>query len=126
MLAAMHKDGLITLPKPLRKHNRAGPITFGPDTGPPPEPSPGTLDEARPLHLCIVLGGTPQTRRWNEFIARYHDPGHKTLAGAQMRYIVHDRRGRPAGPARVLHRGAPRRHAAWPPSAHHYGHGCSG
>ena len=94
MLAAMHKDGLITLPKPLRKHNRAGPITFGPDTGPPPEPSPGTLDEARPLHLCIVLGGTPQTRRWNEFIARYHDPGHKTLAGAQMRYIVHDRRGR--------------------------------
>ena len=93
-MLAMHKDGLITLPKPLRKHNRAGPITFGPDTEPPTEPSPGTLDEVRPLHLCIVLGGTPQSKRWNEFIARYHYLGYKTLVGAQMRYTVHDRHGR--------------------------------
>ena len=63
-MLAMHKDGLITLPKPLRKPNRAGPITFGPDTEPLTEPSPRTLDEVRPLHLCIVLGGTPQSTRW--------------------------------------------------------------
>ena len=32
-------------------------------------------------------------KRWNEFIARYHYLGYKTLVGAQMRYAVHDRNG---------------------------------
>ena len=93
-MLAMHRDGLITLPKPLRKPNRAGPITFGPDTEPPTGPSPGTLDEVRPLHPCIVLGGMPRGKRWNEFIARYHYLGYKTLVGVRMRYTVHDRHGR--------------------------------
>ena len=93
-MLAMHKDGLITLPKPLHKHNRAGPITFGPDTEPPPEPSPETLDEVRPLHLMHRARGHAQSKRWNEFIARYHYLGYKTLVGAQMRYTVHDCHGR--------------------------------
>ena len=41
-----------------------------------------------PLH-----GGTPQSKQWNAFIARYHYLGYKTLVGAQMRYTVHDRHG---------------------------------
>ncbi len=32
---------------------------------------------------------------WNEFVARYHYLGYKTLVGAQMRYAVHDRDGWP-------------------------------
>ena len=32
---------------------------------------------------------------WNEFVARYHYLGYKTLVGAQMRYAVHDRNGWP-------------------------------
>ena len=47
-----------------------------------------------PIRLRTVLGGTPQSRQWNQFIARYHYLGYKTLVGAQMRYTVHDRHGR--------------------------------
>ena len=32
---------------------------------------------------------------WNEFVARYHYLGYKTLVGAQMRYALHDRNGWP-------------------------------
>ena len=38
---------------------------------------------------------TREGKRWNEFVARYHYLGYKTLVGAQMRYAVHDRNGRP-------------------------------
>ena len=69
-------------------------MIFGPDTDAPLEPPPETLDEVRPIRLQTVLGGTPQSQQWNAFIARYHYLGYKTLVGAQMRYIVHDRHGR--------------------------------
>ena len=42
-----------------------------------------------------VAEGTREGRLWNEFIARYHYLGYKTLVGAQMRYAVHDRNGWP-------------------------------
>ena len=68
-------------------------LTFGSDTDPPLEPPPRSLDEVRPIRLLTVLGGTPQRRQWNQYIARYYYPGYKTVVGAQMRYIVHDRPG---------------------------------
>ena len=89
----MHRAGLITLPPPKWGQNRAGPITFGPDTDAPLEPPPKTLDEVRPLSLRPVLGRTPQSKQWNAFIARYHYLGYTTLVGTQMRYTVHDRHG---------------------------------
>ena len=92
-MLAMHKDGLIDLPAPQRRQNRAGPITFGPDTDAPLDPSPRSLPEARPIRLRTVLGATPQSQQWNAFIARYHYLGYRTLVGAQMRYTVHDRHG---------------------------------
>ena len=93
-MLAMHKDGLIVLPPPKWGRNPAVPMTFGPDTDAPLEPPPETLDEVRPIRLRTVLGGTPQSKQWNAFIARYHYLGYKTLVGAQMRYTVHDRHGR--------------------------------
>ena len=39
--------------------------------------------------------GDRKGRLWNEFVARYHYLGYKTLVGAQMRYAVHDRDGWP-------------------------------
>ena len=93
-MLAMHKDGLIVLPPPKWGRNPAVPMIFGPDTDAPLEPPPETLDEVRPVRLQTVLGGTPQSQQWNAFIARYHYLGYKTLVGAQMRYIVHDRHGR--------------------------------
>ena len=41
------------------------------------------------------LSATREGKLWNEFIARYHYLGYKTLVGAQMRYAVHDRNGWP-------------------------------
>ena len=54
----------------------------------------------RPLHQFSTLNntvvrGTREGRLWNEFIARYHYLGYKTLVAAQMRYAVHDRDGWP-------------------------------
>ena len=94
-MLAMHKDGLITLPPPKWRQNRPGPIIFGPDAEPPPFPAPTTLDEVRPLDLRTVVRGSREGKLWNEFVARHHYLGYKTLVGAQMRYTVHDRDGRP-------------------------------
>ena len=94
-MLAMHRDGLVTLPAPTQRQSRPGPIAFGQDTEPPLFPAPTTLDEVRPLDLRPVLRGTREGRLWNEFVARYHYLGYKTLVGAQMRYAVHDRNGWP-------------------------------
>ena len=103
-MLAMHRDGLIALPAPQGRQNRPGPIVFGPDTEAPLFPAPTTLDEVRPLDLRPVVRGTRQSKLWNEFVARYHYLGYKTLVGAQMRYAVHDRDGWAARHARLLHR----------------------
>ena len=71
------------------------PVVFGPDTEPPLLPAPTTLDEVRPIDLRPVVRETREGRLWNEFVARYHYLGYKTLVGAQMRYAVHDRNGWP-------------------------------
>ena len=94
-MLAMHRDGVITLPPPRRRPRQPKPIVFGPDTEPPLFPAPTTLDEVRPLEVRIVVSGTREGKLWNEFIARYHYLGYKTLVGAQMRYAVHDRNGWP-------------------------------
>ena len=94
-MLAMHRDALITLPARQGRQNRPGPIVFGPHTEPPLFPAPTTLDEVRPLDLRPVVRGTREGKLWNEFIARYHYLGYKTLVGAQMRYAVHDRDGWP-------------------------------
>ena len=41
------------------------------------------------------MHSTRESRLWNEFVARYHYLGYKTLVGAQMGYAVHDRNGWP-------------------------------
>ncbi|MCY4384513.1 MAG: DUF4338 domain-containing protein [Nitrospinae bacterium] len=48
-----------------------------------------------PLGMRVVACGTREGRLWNEFVARYHYLDYKILVGAQMRYAVHDRDGRP-------------------------------
>ncbi|MYH50486.1 MAG: DUF4338 domain-containing protein [Gammaproteobacteria bacterium] len=94
-MLAMHRDGLIELPPPRWQRGRPKPIVFGPDTEPPLFTEATTLDEVRPLDFRTVVHSTPEGRLWNEFVARYHYLGYKTLVGAQMRYAVHDRDGRP-------------------------------
>ena len=90
-MLAMHRDGVIELPAPTRRKHRPRSIVFGPHTEPPLFPAPTTLDEVRPLDLRTVVRNTREGKLWNEFVARYHYLGYKTLVGAQMRYAVHDR-----------------------------------
>ena len=58
-------------------------------------PAPTTLDEVRPLEMLPVVRETRDGRLWNEFVARYHYLGYRTLVGAQMRYAVYHRNGWP-------------------------------
>ena len=94
-MLAMHRDAVIVLPPPKGRQGRPRPIVFGAHTEPPLFPAPTTLDEVRPLDLRPVVRSTLEGKLWNEFIARYHYLGYKTLVGAQMRYAVHDRDGWP-------------------------------
>ena len=91
-MLAMHRDSLITLPLPRWGRGRARPITFTQDTEPPLAPVPTTLDEVRPLSLQPVVGKTREGKRWNEFIARYHYLGYKTLVCCSARGLRADRR----------------------------------
>ena len=96
VLLKMHRDGRIVLPPPKQPQNRPRPILFTQGTEPPLFPPPTRLDEVRPLQLLPVTGAGPKpSARWNEFIARYHYLGYKTLVGAQMRYTVQDRNAAP-------------------------------
>ncbi len=94
-MLAMHKDGLIVLPPPKWPRPPRRPMVFGPDTEPPVHPAPTSLDAVRPLDLRPAVRYSREGKLWNEFVARYHYLGYKTLVGAQMRYAVHDRDGRP-------------------------------
>ena len=94
-MLAMHRDAVIVLPPPKGRQGRPRPIVSGAHTEPPLFPAPTTLDEVRPLDLRPVVRSTLEGKLWNEFIARYHYLGYKTLVGAQMRYAVHDRDGWP-------------------------------
>ena len=45
--------------------------------------------------MRTVVRGDRPGKLWNEYVARYHYLGYKTLVGAQMRYAVHARDGAP-------------------------------
>ncbi len=92
----MHRDGIITLPPPRYGPGPRRVPEFGPETDPPVMPMPETLDAVRPIRLVRVTGaGRAASATWNGFIARWHYLGYTPLIGAQMRYAVHDREGRP-------------------------------
>ena len=79
----------------------------------------GTIGKVRPLSLRHVVHYTREIKGCNEFIARCHHFGYKTLVGVQMRYVVYDRDGWPLamlGFSNVARRLAPRdRFIGWTP-----------
>ncbi len=82
----MQADGLIRLPPP--RNPRPDPrVRITPDTDPAP-PLNASAAALRPLQLQRV-STRADSRRWNEYIERYHYLGHKPLPGAQLRYFVH-------------------------------------
>ena len=47
------------------------------------------------VNFRAVVHSTREVKLWNEFVARCHYLGYKTLLGTQMRYAVRDRNGWP-------------------------------
>ena len=66
----MHKDGLITLPPPKWPRPSRRPMVFGPNTEPPADPAPTSLDAVRPLDLRPAVRYSHEGKLWNEFVAR--------------------------------------------------------
>ena len=80
-LLRMQRDGLLTLPPPLRTVPRPQPLALSPRTAPPGlAPLPGSLAQARPLRLSLLRPADPRSRLWNEFVERYHYLGYKPRA----------------------------------------------
>jgi len=84
----MQEAGLLVLPPPRnpRPDTRVR-LTPATDPSPPIDLPAAAL---RPLELRRVTT-KPESRRWNEYVERYHYLGHKPLPGAQLRYFVYGR-----------------------------------
>jgi hypothetical protein len=87
-LQRMQADGLIELPLSRRATQpRARPQLLPTPATDPQSAICEPVHALPPLSLQIVTAG-PHSRRWNEYIARYHYLGYTPLAGAQMRYNI--------------------------------------
>ena len=85
----MHADGLIVLPPPRQSRPRPR-AHFTATAATDPQPALVVPVHALPpLTMHHVTGGTPASRHWNEYIARYHYLGYTPLSGSQMRYVIH-------------------------------------
>ena len=84
----MERDGLITLPPPL-KSNGNGRHRPRPTSASDPR-APLLLSAGAIGHWIFVPWDTPpDSALWNELIQRYHYLGYKPLPGAQIRYLVY-------------------------------------
>ncbi len=86
-LLRMQADGLITLP-PSRMPGGRGRPHF-----PPTAATDAQTPLLQPVHELDSLTlrpvkGTPASRLWNEYIARYHYLGYTPMSGSQLRYNV--------------------------------------
>jgi len=86
-LLRMQTDGLIRLP-PARTQNGNG-SRYARRTAAAEPRLPVVLDCGcfSQLRLDVVTAGK-ESALWNEYIARYHYLGYRSLAGAQLRYLV--------------------------------------
>jgi hypothetical protein len=81
----MQKDGLIQLPPPRCQRPQAR-FRMGVETE-PQTPIDVPVQALPALQLRMVGTGT-DSRRWNEYMQRYHYRGYQALPGAQLRYWV--------------------------------------
>jgi len=61
------------------------------------EPIRCALCDLRPLAVSIVEPGSADLRLFNCLLSRYHYLGHRNTVGENIRYLAHDRAGRPVG-----------------------------
>lgn len=86
-LARMQADGLITLAPSQIPHVRRRPDFPATAASDAQAPIRQPVHELGSLTLRLI-SGTPASRLWNEFIARYHYLGYTPMSGSQLRYNV--------------------------------------
>jgi len=86
-LTRMQADGLLTLPPSQMAATRRRPH-FPPTAA--TDPQPPLLQPVHELDALTLhrVTGTPASRLWNEYVARYHYLGYTPLSGSQLRYNV--------------------------------------
>lgn len=89
MMLRLQAQGHITLP-PSRIRKRRRRAQFPPTPATDPQSALQLpVHELPTAQLRIVQGQGAESRRWNEYIARYHYLGYTPLSGNQMRYNVY-------------------------------------
>ncbi len=84
----MHEDGLFVLPKPTVKPPcGSNKVVKHTERSAPQEKMCRPVHELTGLELMPVLD-RKSASIWNEYVDRYHYLGHKTLPGAQIRYLI--------------------------------------
>ncbi len=84
----MQADAVITLPASISRLPRAR-LSYPPTAASDPRPGLcAPVHELGPLRMEIVRTATPQSRLWNEYVARYHYLGYTPMSGSQMRYNI--------------------------------------
>jgi Domain of unknown function (DUF4338) len=88
VLLKMNRDGLLELPAPQKRANKARVewTLLG-------EPRAEVCKPAGQFELCIELVDPGTSSLWRELIERYHYLGYAPLAGAQLRYWVQSQEG---------------------------------
>ena len=84
----MERDGLITLPPPLKSNGNGRHRPRPTSASDPRAPLLLSAGAIGPLDLRPV-DTPPDSALWNELIQRYHYLGYKPLPGAQIRYLVY-------------------------------------
>ena len=87
----MHRDGLIPLPAPRRRHSNG---TLHRRRTPQAEPELPIIArvDALPALQVRPLADQREAQLWREYVDRYHYLGYTPLPGAQMRYLVTSQR----------------------------------
>ena len=87
----MHRDGLIQLPAPRRRHYNG---TLHRRRTPQAEPELPIIArvDALPALQLRPLADQREAQLWREYVDRYHYLGYTPLPGAQMRYLVTSQR----------------------------------
>ena len=89
LMLRLQQQGHVTLPPSrIRKRRRRAQFPPTPATDPQPAVQRAVHELPRPA-FHIVQGQGAESRRWNEYIARYHYLGYTPLSGNQMRYNVY-------------------------------------
>ena len=95
LLYKLEQRGYLTLPPSRRANNRTTPPRTVPYVHHKTTPIFGSLNTVAPIHIEVVVGGTPQSNLFKYLLDRYHYLGWSGTVGENMKYLVSDRYGNP-------------------------------